>query len=267
MHQSRPGGLLAPERQTSKTWLAKHALDESDHLGRLPPMNASDLHNHCRGLKTGTLTLEEARKLAGLFELKPMSRVICDLLTEIEHYDGDFLVHDGDLHIEGPLAVHELSCVVLIVRGRLTVDGCYSDADDPQTITLVEGDFNAKGVVTAGFLEVHGDANVVGPFLGDYNDCNARISGTLRCELFYPEEHFFEVGGFEAKVALGNVKHRVKGAKVTDVFEMDDPRLLQHFDRVLLRTVEEDGKVDVDGFADYGQVRKRVKAGIPLRAS
>lgn len=230
-------------------------------------MKAAEVPQHCRSLSKGTVTLEEANELAALFQLKPMTRVVRDMLKEIEDYEGDFLVHDGDLHVEGPLEVHALSCVVLMVRGSLTVDGCYSDADDPQTITFVEGDLKAKGVVTAGFLEVRGDAIVEGAFLGDYNDCNAKIGGTLRCDLFFPEEHFFEVGGFEAKVALGNVKHRVRGAEVSDVIDMDDPRLLQHFDRALLRVFEENDKVEVDGFNEYREVRQRVKAGLPLRAS
>ncbi len=218
----------------------------------------------CRGLKRGTLGFEEAKALADRFELQPMAKVIRGMLGEIDDYDGDVLLHEGDLVAEGPLTVAELGALVLVVRGDLVVKGCYADSDDPQTITLVEGDLRATGIVTAGFLEVRGDVRCAGPFLGDYNDCNCLVHGSVHCDIFFPEEHFFEVrGDLVARVALGNVAHRVSGPGARPaVLAMDDPRLLEHFDHALLEVVEDDGEApSVDGFADYRAVRKRVKAG------
>lgn len=222
----------------------------------------------CRGLKRGTLSRAQAEDLANGFQLKPMARVIRDLLGEIDDCDGDFLFHDGDLVVDGPFSVATAGALVLVVRGDLVVRGSYSDSDDPQTITLVERDLRAAGIVTAGFLEVRGDVRCDGPMLGDYNDCNCLVHGSVHCDLFYPEEHFFEVrGDLCAKVALGNVKHRVAGPGARpEVLEMDDVRLLEHFDAELLRAGEEDGERWVDGFAEYRAVRTRVRQGLPLKS-
>ncbi|MFO0672646.1 MAG: hypothetical protein U0235_24040 [Polyangiaceae bacterium] len=223
----------------------------------------------CRGIKLGTLPLDEARALARGFELSPMTKVIHRMLGELDDYDGDFLVHDGPLTISGDLSVSELGAVVLIVKGNLTVTGCYSDTDDPQTITRVDGELRAGAIVTAGFLEVRGDVICEGPFFGDYNDCNCLVTGSVRCDLFYPEEHFFEVrGDLVARAALGNVKHRVSGAGARpEAMPMDDPRLLEHFDRELLRVFDGDeGEAPrVDGFDKDIEVRRRIRAGKPLK--
>jgi hypothetical protein len=224
----------------------------------------------CRGLKRGTLTLAEAQTLADRFELKPMATWIRGMLGEIDDHDGDVLLHEGDLVVDGSLTVAELGAVVLVVRGDLEVKGCFADSDDPETITLVEGDLRAAGIVTAGFLEVRGDVRCTGPVLGDYNDCNCLVHGSIHCDIFFPEEHFFEVrGDLIARVALGNVKHRVAGPGARpEVLEMDDPRLLAHFDHALLSIDEGEGEGEapmVDGFVDYRSVRRRVKAGQPLK--
>ncbi|MFZ5438857.1 MAG: hypothetical protein ACOZQL_02550 [Myxococcota bacterium] len=226
------------------------------------------LRTRCRGLKKGSLTLEEAQSLADRFALSPMAKVIRSMLRAIGDSDRDLYLHEGDLVVEGPLSVAELGALVLVVKGDLVVKGCYSDADDPQTITLVEGNLRAASIVTAGFLEVRGDVRCDGPMLGDYNDCNCLVHGSVHCNLFYPEEHFFEVrGGLVARVALGNVKYRVSGPGTKpEALELDDPRLLDHFDRELLVIDEEEGQPPVvDGFESYRAVRQRVREGKPLK--
>ena len=232
----------------------------------MPDLDA--IRHACRGLKQGTMSPAEADALADRFQLNPMAKVIRSMLSEIDDHDGDVYLYEGDLVVDGPLSVAELGAIVLVVQGDLVVRGAYSDADDPQTITLVEGSLHATGIVTAGFLEVRGDIRCAGPMLGDYNDCNCLVHGSIHCDLFFPEEHFFEVrGDLVARVALGNVEHRVKGPGARpEVMAMTDPRLLDHFDRELLRVDGEPcGPPQVGGFGEYIQVRRRVISGAPLK--
>ncbi len=124
----------------------------------------------------------------------------------------------------------------------------------------------ARDVVTAGWLEVHGDLSVTGHLVGDYNDCSALVSGDVRAGLFYPEEHHFEVGGtFEADHAIGN-PYRIEAKNTVEMIGLDDPRVLELVDRALLTTYDEEDEagnpiVAVDGFADFGAVKKRVRSG------
>ena len=68
-------------------------------------------------------------------------------------------------------------------------------------------------------------------------------------------------------VGLGHGREgRQAGARPAAI-AMDDPRLLDHFDRELLRVVDgDDGEApSVDGFAKYIDVRRRVREGNPLK--
>ncbi|MET0401306.1 MAG: hypothetical protein ABW123_02840 [Cystobacter sp.] len=220
-----------------------------------------------RRLSDGSVTRDEAAALAVTLRIDPMAKVVTGMLDDLNGDESDFLVHDGPLHVDGNLAVSSLGAAVLFVLGDLTVTGAYSDTDDPQTITQVTGNLRAHDVVTAGFLEVHGDVLVQNAFFGDYNDCNAYVGGSLTCRLFYPEEHFMTVkGDLRAEVAFGLVKHRVDGGGIRpEALDLDDPRLLEHFDRELLNVEEADGELIIDGFSKYQEVRKRVLTGKPLK--
>jgi hypothetical protein len=184
------------------------------------------------------------------------------------------LVHDGDLHIDGDLDIGTtLKAHTLFVLGNLSVSGSFSDSDDPKTVVHVAGSLSAASMVTAGFLDVRDDLRIVGALLGDYNDCNAEIGGSVYCDVFFPEEHFFTIGGsLNARVGLGNIKHRVncKGSKPEGI-PMDSPALLEHVDAELLRVCEDeddDGNpvLSPDGFKDYRLVKNRVRDGQPLKA-
>ncbi len=232
--------------------------------------DVDSIRRSCRSLKQGTLSPAEADALADRFQLKPMAKVIRSMLSEIDDYEGDVYLHEGDLVVDGPLSVAALNALVLVVQGDLVVKGAYSDADDPQTITLVEGSLHATGIVTAGFLEVRGDVRCAGPMLGDYNDCNCLVHGSVHCDLFFPEEHYFEVrGDLAARVALGNVEYRVAGPGARpEAISMSDPRLLDLFDRDLLAVDgEPGGPLEVAGFSEYIKVRRRVTSGTPLKTA
>ncbi len=157
---------------------------------------------------------------------------------------------------------------MLVVLGDLRVDGAYTDTDDPETFLLVTGDMRARDVVTSGWLEVHGDLST-DRLIGDYNDCAAHIGGDVLVTLFYGEEHFFTIEGeLAADVVIGVPRLMIDAEP--ECVDLTDPALLDHFDRELLRVLEDtdaDGApfLDLDGIADFRAVKRRVIAGEPLR--
>jgi hypothetical protein len=219
-----------------------------------------------RSLRRGQVTETEVREAVGMFREPHKAKQVIAALAEFEAYDTDVLLVDGDLHVPGDLDLSDAGAYLLVVRGDLTVGGYYSDSDDPESFLLVTGDMRARDVVTAGWLEVHGDLHT-GRLIGDYNDCSALIGGDAHAELFYGEEHWFTVGGrVDAKVVIG--RPRMSGACPAGL-ELDDVRLLHHFDRELLcfhEDTDDDGMplVEVDGFRDFGALKRRVRAGQPL---
>jgi hypothetical protein len=231
----------------------------------LPCMTHLD---HARSRNRQTLDDATIRDLAGLFRQPALTRQLLEFVDDgLDDYDGDVFLHEGDLHVAGNLCTDEEDVLLLVVRGDLIVDGAYSDSDDPQSMVLVTGSMKARDIVTAGFLEVHGDLEVKDRLIGDYNDCNAWIGGNVSCSLFFPEEHFFTVGGaFHAEHVLGNAKHRLECANPVEGIPMDSPRLLELLDHELLELhKEDDGTLTVDGFRDFLAFKRRILAGLPLR--
>lgn len=221
-----------------------------------------------RSLRQGQVTETEVREAVRLFREPHKAKQVIAALTELQSYGTDVLFVDGDLHISGDLDLSDEEVYLLVVRGDLTVGGCYGDSDDPESFLLVTGDMRARDVVTAGWLEVHGDL-YTGRLIGDYNDCSALIGGDVHAALFYGEEHWFTIDGrLDANVVIGTPR---TSAECPAVLELDDVRLLEHFDRELLYAdvdVDADGNplVEVDGFRDFGAVKRRVRAGQPLHA-
>ncbi|HEY1957888.1 MAG TPA: hypothetical protein VGH28_19845 [Polyangiaceae bacterium] len=172
----------------------------------------SDALAHSRSLRRGTVDAETIKKLSADFRLTVLAKVAAEIVDEIESYDGDVFVHDGDLRVEGDFDTSDLAVAVLVVQGDLDVAGCYRDYDDPQSIVVVNGNLRARDVITAGFLDVSKNLEAANAIVGDYNDCNAAvIGGDVTCTMFYPEEHFFRIGGeLRAKYLVGNVRHRVE---------------------------------------------------------
>jgi len=194
------------------------------------------------------------------------------------------LVHHGDLRVPGDLVIplHDDGPFHLVVLGDLLVDGRYADCDDPACSVLVTGSMRAQVVVTNGRLEVGGDltADLV---LGDYNDHLCQIGGTLRCRVFFPEEHFFEAGSAEIDLPLGLTNHRLELADggelvcADEAIEEDpdtgDERELYAFYRSLFAEelvsadeVHEDGSV-FDVYVSTARANGLIREGRPVRAS
>ncbi len=191
-------------------------------------------------------------------------------LDEIEDYDGDIFVVAGDLHIAGDLDLHKEGVYLLVVLGDLVVDGYYADLDDPESWLLVTGSMRARDIVTAGWLEVHG-AVTTNRLIGDYNDCAAHLRGDVSAQLFYGEEHHFTIGG-ELRVPVVLGRPRLDIQATPDAIPLTDARVLEHIDRALLRTYDDeddDGNpiVGLDGIADFRELKKRVRAGLPLKTA
>ncbi|MGW2045869.1 hypothetical protein ACWCPF_11880 [Streptomyces sp. NPDC001858] len=222
-----------------------------------------------RSLKQRQVSRSEVLAAVGRFRDGHKIKHVTAGLDEIEDYESDVRLVDGDLHVRGDLDLHQERAYLLVVLGDLVVDGGYADYDDPESYLLVTGDMKARDVVTAGWLEVHGDLRA-DRLIGDYNDCAAYIGGDVRTGLFYGEEHHFTVGGtLTAAAVIG--RPRLEIAQRPAGLEMDDPRLLEHLDRDLLRVYDDedaDGRTVtcVDGIRDFREVKRRVKAGRPLRS-
>ncbi|MEU5164002.1 hypothetical protein AB0G74_30910 [Streptomyces sp. NPDC020875] len=228
-----------------------------------------------RSYRRNQISRAKAAAAIGRFRDGYKIRRLTEALDEFEDHIGDLRLVEGDLRISGDLDLTRERVGLLMVLGDLVVDGAYADSDDPESFLLVTGDMRARDVVTAGWLEVHGDLST-GCLIGDYNDCSASIGGDVSARLFYGEEHHFTIGGaLGADAVIG--RPRLEIAVPPAVIELDDPRMLDHFDRDLLR-VDEDHHIDddgtdgravtwIDGFHDFRELKRRVRAGRPLRTT
>jgi hypothetical protein len=226
--------------------------------------------DHVRSYRRGQVSPAEALAAIGRFRSAYKIRRLTAALDEIEDSAGDMRLVEGDLHVPGDLDLTRERIHLLVVLGDLLVDGAYGDGDDPESFLLVTGDMRARDVVTAGWLEVHGDLST-DRLIGDYNDCGAHIGGDVRTRLFYGEEHHFAIGGaLHADAVLG--RPRLEIATPPAAIALDDPRLLEHVDRDLLRVFDDhdgDGApiAFLDGFRDFRELKRRVRAGLPLRTA
>ncbi|RPK89335.1 MULTISPECIES: hypothetical protein [Streptomyces] len=97
--------------------------------------------------------------------------------------------------------------------------------------------------------------------------CND-TGGDVQARLFYGEHHHFTVGGaLNANAVIG--RPRLEIATPPEVIDVDDIRMLEHFDRDLLRVFDDhdtngNAITHVDGFRDFRELKRRVNAGLPL---
>ncbi|MFI8438278.1 hypothetical protein ACIGJO_31960 [Streptomyces sp. NPDC079020] len=207
----------------------------------------------------------------GRFHNDYMIKRVTAVLDEIGDHTADVWLVDGDLHIRGDLDLIDESVYLLVVLGDLVVDGAYGDYDYPESFLLVTGNMRARDVVTGGWLEVHGDLSTDRLIGDDYNDCGADIGGDVHAQLFYSEHHHFAIGGaLIANAVIGEPSLEI--ATRPAVIDVNDPRMLEHFDRDLLNAYddEDDDGNDitcVDGFDDFRELKRRVNAGLPLRTT
>ncbi len=223
--------------------------------------------------KHGGLTREVIARYAAQHPREYLRTAIERMIPRLDVLEVDVRVAEGHLHLDADLDTfddHRLG--LLIVTGDLIIRGGYFDTDHPPIMLLVLGSMTAGRVITAGWLDVLGDLTVDGPLIGDYNDCSARIGGDVRCGLFYPENHHFEVGGrLITPVAVGS-KWRLEAAEPVDFVGVHDVELLDVLDRGLL-VVHEERWTEDDGTAqraleieeiDFGELRERVRQGRPI---
>lgn len=223
--------------------------------------------------KRGGLTRETVARHAVKHPREYVRTAIERMIPRMDVIEVDVRVAEGHLHLDADLDTFEHHRLgLLIVTGDLVIRGGYFDADHPPMILLVLGSMTVGRMITAGWLDVLGDLTVTGPLIGDYNDCSARIGGDVRCELFYPENHHFEVGGrLATPIALGN-KWRLAAAEPIEFVGEQDAELLDVLDRDLVvadeeRWTDDDGKPQrelvVEGI-DFGELRERVRLGRPI---
>ncbi|MER5989335.1 hypothetical protein [Streptomyces sp. NPDC001787] len=223
-----------------------------------------------RSYKKNQVSRAEVITAIGLSHNDYMIKHVTAALDEFEGYTADIGFVDGDLHIPGGLDLTDESVYLLVVLGDLVVDGAYGDDDYPESFLLVTGNMRARDIVTGGWLEVHGDLST-DRLIGDYNDCSAHIGGDVHARLFYGEEHHFTIGGaLIANAVIG--RPRLKIATPPTAIGLADLRMLEHFDRDLLRVFDDHDENDnaityVDGFHDFRELKRRVNAGLPLRAA
>ncbi|RPK54626.1 MULTISPECIES: hypothetical protein [unclassified Streptomyces] len=223
-----------------------------------------------RSYKKNQVSRAEVSTAISLSHNDYMIKRVTAALDQIDDYTADIGFVDGDLHIPGDLDLTQEHVWLLVVLGDLVVDGKYGDDDHPESFSLVTGNMRARDIVTAGWLEVHGDLST-DRLIGDYNDCGAHIGGDVHAQLFYGEEHHFTIGGaLIADAVIG--EPRLEIATRPAVIDIDDPRMLEHFDRDLLRVFDDHDENDnaityVDGFDDFHELKRRVNAGLPLRTT
>jgi hypothetical protein len=225
---------------------------------------------HPRSYKKNQVSHAEVITAIGRFHDDWKIKHVTAALDEIEDYTSDIWLVDHDLRIPGDLDLTQERAYLLVVLGDLVVDGMYGDSDHPESFLLVTGSMRARDVVTVGWLEVHGDLSTE-RLIGDYNDCSAYIGGDVRTGLFYGEEHHFTIGGaLSANAVIG--QPRLEIATPPAVIDIDDLRMLDHFDRDLLRVFDDHDDngntlTYVDGFDDFRELKRRVRAGLPFRAA
>lgn len=176
---------------------------------------------------------------------------------DISDFAGDVFLHEGDLHVTGDFDTMDLGVLVLVVTGDLIVSGCYSDYDDPQSHVIVKGSLHARDVWTSGFLTVLKDLDVANAVVGDYNDCDTVVGGDVRCRFFFPEEHYFTVGGaLRAAHFAGNTEYRVISSEKYIGMTCSEFTSLYGTD-----LVEEGSDPSSTYFIDFDKLRKGVSEG------
>jgi hypothetical protein len=223
--------------------------------------------NQVRSFREGEVSGEELEMAAELFKRSYPAKQVGTLAEGMDSFYGDIFVCDGDLTVNGDLDLFKPRTLFLWVKGQLRVHGGFFDYDDPETLTLVGGDMHADRVHTAGWLNVLGDLVVNGPLVGYYNDCTAYVAGNLECQLFYPENHFFEVSG-RAEIEHGiYIGSRLEASN--EVTSMTDEEIATRLARELLviETGSFDEIEDLEFYLDDGVILEWMREGRPLLVS
>lgn len=108
-------------------------------------------------------------------EFKALQQQLRSKFISYNFESSDYLVHEGDLSIDG-----NFDCdVLLVVQGKLTVKGLYNDYRSNIGALVVQGDMAVDQLYSWGALYVQGDLNARGLVLTVYNDFTFEIGGKV----------------------------------------------------------------------------------------
>jgi predicted phosphodiesterase len=163
-----------------------------------------------RSLQHATLTLNELMAIANTIVLPTLGE--SSIRIELNHilsarqeaaasgieesWEGDCIVHEGDLTIHGDFSTRtQPACSLLIVTGNLTVSGLLEITLDPDALVIVMGDLHADRLINMGFLYVHGHVLVNREALWLDNDATSLIHGNLSAPFLFTQYHTVNIGG------------------------------------------------------------------------
>ena len=209
-----------------------------------------------RSLRRGTLSLDEVDHIAeqqvrGEQARLQISRLAQMWRTDPESHTTDLLIHDGDLEIDGDYITDlEQWTELLIVSGDLTVSGRYEDSRDPESVVIVTGNLRAGNLITAGWLEVHGNVEVNQCALFDDNDCCAEVFGDLTAgALIFTDYHHVQAHGrVTAPVVISDFR-RIESPHDIEFIEVTDARLA---DLLVPEVLAVEGDTDGEYGTDWG---------------
>ena len=176
----------------------------------------------------------------------------------------DGVVHDRDLVMPGDLDTAKRRLALLVVRGDLTVDGCFADSLNPESVVIVTGNLRARRLVSTGYLEVHGDVIVEEEAVFFGNESCAAIGGDLRAAFVLSQQHTLDLGGrVHAPLVIGDATH-IRSPHDFDVVKDTDERLIGLLVRDLLDVVDDNGEPALHG-THVLELARRVRAGRSVR--
>jgi predicted acyltransferase (DUF342 family) len=157
-----------------------------------PKPRAKQVLAKARSFRRGTLAPKTLVELAKLVK-RPGLR---EMASAMEDFDGDALLWEGELVVDGDFRTSDAGAIWLVVRGDLVVSGLYEDTcNDAPDHVFIEGSLRAADVITAGNLDIRGDLRATGSVIGDYNDGGMHVRGDVHARLFGMFDHPFRVDG------------------------------------------------------------------------
>ena len=190
------------------------------------------------------------------------------VLEELADLESDVLLHQGNLNVDGDLAMFRPPGVALfIVDGDLTVAGTFESAMDPSSVVVVTGSLRARNVVNGGFLEVHGNVIAQNAALFLDNDPCSEIMADVTAPFLYTQYHSAKIhGSIKARLYTGDddtLETKTQKKKDRGFVEETELKVKSLLSPALLKVLksemfESDGDDD-DGWIDYVDSEKLVK--------
>ncbi len=165
--------------------------------------------------------------------------------TDIESMAYDTIYYKGDLHINHSFNTFKSGICNLFIEGDLYVEGTIFTYDDPSTLIFVTGNVVSDNIINAGSFFVCGNLEVKHCLLGNYNHGMFVAYGDTKAELFYPEDHSFDLyKEINFKYAFGNTSrlNKNKSKKAFNFKEKDFKKLLSILHPNVLKLMDEEYK-------------------------